>query len=190
MYNETMISVLSEPIDVGVPGDANNAQAEVSIERLEDEITTLCAHLGAAEHRWLTAIGEFDARSGWVGIGIASCAHWLNWKCGVSLPAAHEKVRIARALRALPAISVAMARGELSYSKVRAITRVATPANESSLVRLARQGTASHVEEIVRRYRRVCRAEDTADAAKAQRDREVRYRWDDAGNLVLNVPSF
>src|SRR5690349_4274622 len=97
----------------------------LALNQLEDEITTLCAHLGAAEHRLLTAIGEFDARSGWAGLGIASCAHWLSWKCGLSLPAAHEKVRVARALRTLPEIGAAMARGELSYSKVRALTRVA-----------------------------------------------------------------
>lgn len=157
------------------------------IEQLEVEITTLCAHLGAAEHRLLTAIGEFDARSGWVGLGIASCAHWLGWKCGLSLPAAHEKVRVARALRDLPEIGAAMARGEISYSKVRALTRVATRANEAALVRLARQGTASHVEEIVRRYRRVSRVEDAAAAAKAQCEREVRYRWDDDGTLVLHA---
>ena len=80
-----------------------------------------------------------------------------------------------------------MATGVLSYSKVRAITRVATPENEESLVRLARQGTASHIEEIVRRYRKVSRIEDAAAAAKAHRSREVRYRWDDDGTLILNA---
>ena len=159
----------------------------VPLIELEDEITTLCAHLGAAEYRLLVAIGEFDTLGGWVGLGIASCAHWLSWKCGVSLPAAHEKVRVARALRALPAISAAMATGAISYSKVRALTRVATPQNEESLVRLARQGTASHIEEIVRRYRKVSRVEEAAAAAKAHRSREVRYRWDDDGTLILNA---
>jgi len=80
-----------------------------------------------------------------------------------------------------------MARGELSYSKVRALTRVATAANESALVRLAQQGTASHVEEIVRRYRRVSRLDDAADAAKVQRNREVRYHWDEDGTFVLRA---
>jgi len=157
------------------------------LQQLEDEITTLCAHLGAAEHRLLVAIGEFDARKGWVGLGIASCAHWLGWKCGIALPTAHDKVRVARALRELPEISTAMSRGELSYSKVRALTRVATRANESSLVRIARQGTASHVEEVVRRYRKVQRLAETAQAAKLQRTRQLRYHWDDDGTLILRA---
>jgi hypothetical protein len=172
---------------MSTPANALAIVQPPTIDQLEDEITTLCAHLGAAEHRLLVAIGEFDARGGWTGIGIASCAHWLGWKCGISLPAAHERVRIARALRQLPLISTAMSCGELSYSKVRALTRAATPANEVALVRLAKQGTASHIEEIVRRYRRVCRADDTANAAKVQRAREVRYRWDDDGTFVLHA---
>jgi hypothetical protein len=155
-----------------------------TIEDLETEITTLCAHLGAAEYRLLRAIGEFDARKGWWGIGIASCAHWLGWKCGISRAAAHEHVRVARALRELPEIGAAMARGELSYSKVRALTRVATPATDGALARLGRQGTAMHVEEIVRRYRRVRRAGETA-TIEAQRSRELRYRWDEDGSLVI-----
>lgn len=168
------------------PPDADAAAAR-PLQQLEDEITTLCAHLGAAEHRLLMAIAEFDHRGGWNGLGIASCAHWLSWKCGLSLPAAHEKVRIARALRELPQLSAAMSRGQLSYSKARALTRVATPANEASLLELARQGTASHIEEVVRRYRKVQRLAEAAEAAKVQRSREVRYRWDEDGTFVLTA---
>ena len=153
----------------------------------EDEITTLCAHISAAECRLLRAIGEFDARSGWAGIGIASCAHWLNWKCGISLVTAHERVRVARALRELPATGAAMGRGELSYSKVRAITRVATPENEATLVNLARKGTAHHLEETVRQYRKLRRTEETKTGAERQRGREVRYHWDDDGMLVIRA---
>ncbi|MDH5671174.1 MAG: hypothetical protein OEZ06_03440 [Myxococcales bacterium] len=83
---------------------AEQASSERSIEQLENAITELSAHLSAATHRWLVDIAEFDRRAGWAGIGVASCAHWLNWRCGVSLVAAREKVRVARALEALPKI--------------------------------------------------------------------------------------
>jgi hypothetical protein len=82
------------------------------------------------------------------------CAHWLNWKCGIDLGAAREKVRTARALEKLPQVSAAMERGEVSYSKVRAITRVATPENEHYFLNIALHGTAHHVETLVRAYRR------------------------------------
>src|SRR6476659_677209 len=96
-----------------------------AIADLAAEIFTLTGHLNAANHRWLMLIAEFDRRTGWSDGATQSCAHWLNWKCGIALGAAREKVRVARALENLPKISAAMGSGGLSYSKVREITRVA-----------------------------------------------------------------
>src|SRR6516164_8718393 len=100
----------------------------LSLRELEAEITELAGHLNAAQHRWLTLIAEFDRRHGWNDGATKSCAHWLNYKCGIDLGAAREKVRVAHALQGLPAISAAMSCGQLSYSKVRALTRVACAA--------------------------------------------------------------
>jgi len=90
------------------------APLPLSITELEAQITELAGHLNAANHRWLMLIAEFDRREGWADGSTRSCAHWLSWKCGVDLGAAREKVRVARALAALPKISAAMAGGELS----------------------------------------------------------------------------
>ncbi len=130
-------------------------------------------------------IAEFDRREGWGGIGIRSCAHWLTWKCGIDLVTAREKVRVARALDALPGISDAMRRGELSYSKVRAMTRIATPANEPALLAIALNGTASHVERVSRLYRRTSRAAERDVAAAQHRDRELTYYCDEDGCFVF-----
>src|ERR1700676_2310175 len=100
----------------------------ISLEELEAQITELAGQLNAANYRWLMLIAEFDRRNGWSDGKLHSCAHWLNFKCGLDLGAAREKVRVAHALPALPKIAAAMARGELSYSKVRALTRVAEEA--------------------------------------------------------------
>ncbi|MCB1690841.1 MAG: DUF222 domain-containing protein, partial [Halioglobus sp.] len=105
-----------------------------NLATLEDEITELAAHLNAATYRLLTLIREFDERHGWSGAGMKSCAHWLNWKCGIAMGAAREKVRIAHALNDLPQISSALRGGKVSFSKVRAMTRVATPQNEDYLL--------------------------------------------------------
>ena len=123
---------------------------------LSDEITTLAGHLNAANYRFLKLLDEFDRHDGWAGDGIRSLAHWLNFKCGLGELVAREKVRVARALRPLPLIDAAFERGEISYSKVRAMTRVATPENEAELLNIARHGTAAHMERLVRAYRR-CR---------------------------------
>lgn len=111
-------------------GASLHAQSPRSLDELEAEITELTGHLNAAQHRWLTLVAEFDRRNGWAAAGCASCAHWLNFKCGVALGAAREKVRVAHALESLPKISAAMSRGQVSYSKVRAVTRVADAAME------------------------------------------------------------
>src|SRR5687767_15693308 len=100
--------------------DAVEADA---LQDLGDEIATLAAHVHAATHRLLTLIAEFDQRRGWELEGHRSCAHWLAFRTGVDLGAAREKVRAARALERLPLVSEAMARGELSFAKVRSLTR-------------------------------------------------------------------
>jgi hypothetical protein len=104
------------------------------MDRLGDEIAELSAHLEAATARLLDRIREFDARGGW-NTGFRSCAHWLSWRVGLDPGAAREKVRVARALGTLPLMAATLARGELSYAKVRALTRVATPETEERLVK-------------------------------------------------------
>src|SRR5256714_857819 len=123
------------------------------LDQLGDEIALLSAHLDAATARLLDLIREFDARGGW-NSGFRSCAAWLSWRVGLDLGAARERVRVARALGTLPRLAQALARGELSYAKVRALTRVATPETEERLLAVGRAGTTEHVERIVRGWRR------------------------------------
>jgi len=152
---------------------------------LEAEITELCGHLNAAQHRWLLLIAEFDRRNGWSDGATQSCAHWLNWQCGIDLGAAREKVRVAHAIEKLPRISEAMAQGQLSYSKVRALTRVACPQTENYLLHIALHGTAAHVEKLVRGFRRAEEAEALSREARQQATRKLTYFYGDDGSLIL-----
>src|ERR1700750_1065063 len=131
---------------------ATHASA-ATLERLGDAIAELSTHLDAASARLLDLIRDFDARGGWNN-GFRSCAEWLSWRVGLDLGAAREKVRVARALATLPRLAQALSRGELSYAKVRALTRIATPETEERLLAIGRAGTAEHVERIVRGWRR------------------------------------
>jgi len=144
------------------------ADSIAALDRLGDEIAELSAHLEAATARLLDLIREFDAREGWNN-GFKSCAHWLSWRIGLDLGAVREKVRVARALGTLPLLAGALAHGELSYAKVRALTRVATPETEERLLGVGRAGTAEHVERIVRGWRRV-------DLKAEARESAARYR--------------
>jgi hypothetical protein len=154
-----------------------------ALERLGDEIAELSAHLAAAAARLLDLIREFDARDGW--IGARSCAEWLSWRIGLDLGAARERMRVARALGGLPQLAGALARGELSYSKVRALTRVATPETEARLLAVGRAGTAAHVEKIVRGWRVVDRQVENRTAATRHRSRSLQVYTDADGMVVV-----
>jgi Domain of unknown function (DUF222) len=157
---------------------------DVELERLGDEIAELAAHLDAAAARLLDLIREFDTRGGW-GNGFASCAHWLAWRVGLALGAAREHVRVARALGDLPRLREALARGELSYSKVRALTRVATAETEARLIAVGRAGTAEHVELIVRGWRRMDRKAEAEESTRRHRHRALHVFPDADGMVVI-----
>src|SRR5688572_20897440 len=157
---------------------------ELALKRLGDEIAELAAHLDAATGRLLDLIRECDARGGW-GNGFRGCAEWLTWRIGLAPGAAREHVRVARALGTLPRLAQALARGELSYSKVRALTRVATPETEEGLLSGGRGGTAAHVERIVRAWRAVDRNAEVHETAERHRLRTLHVHQDEDGMVVI-----
>jgi len=154
--------------------------------RLADEITEMAAHLAAGTCELLELIHIFDEEEGWSGPGIASCAQWLNWKCSMSMGTARERVRVARALPALPKILAAFRIGKVSYSKVRAMTRVATRRNEDVLLNVAFHGTAAHVETHVRLYRKVKRIEAFEQGEVQHAKRRLSLYEDDDGSWVMS----
>lgn len=160
---------------------------EAPLAELAAEITAVAVSVNVVSYRWLVLIAEFDRRRGWAAAGARSCAHWLNWRCGLDLGAAREKVRVAHALARLPLIAGAMANGELSYSKVRALTRIATADNEAELLVAARDATAHHVESLVRQYRRTQEVAELTREARQFAKRQLRYSFDDDGALVVRA---
>ena len=159
--------------------------ASMEDDALAAAVSTLAAHIHAATWRLLALIAEFDRREVWAVQGALSCAHWLSWACGIDTHTAREKVRVARALTELPLLSEALAKGELGYSKVRALTRIATSENEADLLDIGLHGTAQHVEKFVRLHRRAKRAEETARADAQHENRGLTFRHEDDGTVVL-----
>lgn len=174
---------MEKPLAATTPDDGSSRE---SSERLGAEIAELCSYIYAAEHRLLTLIRKFDDQEGWRRLGFHSCAYWLNFKCGIDMNTTRERVRVAHALGRLPKIDARFARGALSYSKVRAMTRIADESNEDYLLMIAKHGTAYHVEKLVSKFRRVARLND-AGATKAQHDnRKLHCYYDPDGCLVIN----
>src|SRR5919201_1275772 len=155
--------------------------AELTIEELEDQVAEIASHIYAGTCRWLELVAELDRRGGCAQWGCGSCAEWLAWRCALMPRAAREHVRVARRLCELPLLHAAFARGELSYAKVRALTRVARPESEEELLELARHLTAAQLERAVRAYRRV----SSEEAAAAQAAAYIGYCWDEDGSLLL-----
>jgi hypothetical protein len=160
---------------------ASPAPVTARLEALEEEIVFLAAHLHAAEHRFLTLIAEYDRLRGWELGGHRSCAHWLAFRTGFDLGACRERVRAARALANLPLTSASMSRGELSFSKVRALSRVATPENEGDLLDLARGCTAAQLERVVRGFKLGSRQDEVERERERLKSRRLSVFPDDEG---------
>jgi uncharacterized protein DUF222/HNH endonuclease len=150
------------------------------------EISKLSAYIYAATYRLLLLIREFDEKNYWHHPGLCSCAHWLNFQCGIGMNAAREKVRVAHALKDLPLISAGFEKGELSYSKVRAMTRIANADNEEKLMSVAKHGTAHHVEKLVSLYRGCVRRQDRQNANIQHLNRAVSIHYDDDGSMIIH----
>src|SRR4051794_20333295 len=158
-------------------------EAKQTVEQLGNEITELAGHIQAATFRWLCLVAEFDQREGWGTCGVKSTAEWVGLYCSISPVAAREYVRVARRLPELPLTREAFRRGELSYSKVRALTRLDDVEREAELLEIAQHATAAGVERAVRGYRWVVRANS---APAAYDERFLRLRHDDDGSVLVS----
>jgi Domain of unknown function (DUF222)/HNH endonuclease len=156
--------------------------ARLELDELESELATLAAHLYAGTCRWLELVGELDRRGGFAEEGPDSCAAWVAWRCGLSERAAREHVRVARCLRELPQTQAAFGQGQVSYAKVRALTRVATAESEEDMLQLARVLTAAELERTVRCYRRVT----TAEAREQLENASLSLWWNPDGMLEVH----
>ena len=164
-----------------------NPVTKRNIDDLEEEIISLAKHMNQDEYRFLVMVREFDIRQGWRAYQFNNCAEWLNMKCGISPGTAREKVRVALALLDLPQCSEGFAKGELSYSKVRAMTRAANVFNEETLVDYALKATAHQVEEHCRRLRNADRRQSTPDARRAWQARSLKRTCHPDGMMSIHV---
>ena len=152
----------------------------VPLERLEEEISAMSSRIAAATATWLVWIAAYDRREGWASWGAKSCAHWLNWQCGVSPRSAREHVWVARKLDGLAKVRLVFLAGELSYSKVRAICRVADLDNEAELIEMATVTTASQLDRIVAKMP----SPDSNTADEVSRC-DVSFKHNDDGTVTM-----
>ena len=186
-------TLIAQPAGAGAAAQAAHPAAaalgEVTeppdLDHLGDRIAELSARIDAATYELLCYLHQFNQQYGWEGF--RSCAHWLNWRTGLDLGAAREKLRVAAALDALPHISAAMACGRLSYSKVRALSRVAAPATEAWLLAVACGATAAQVERLVRGWRQADQAAQADGEQVRLASRMLSTQVDDNGMLLLRA---
>ncbi|MCC5874007.1 MAG: DUF222 domain-containing protein [Gammaproteobacteria bacterium] len=164
---------------------ANIDLTAFSQTELEDHLAQVCSHYYAAEFHLLRCIQECERRGGDLSHGMKSTAHWLHARFGIALGAAREKVRVAHALAELPTVSETLSRGQISYSKVRALTRIATPDNEAELLQFAERSTAADMEQLCKEYRQLEKLENPQWPAIQYRMRRLGWYWDEEGMLVI-----
>ena len=167
------------------PSGPERSEDDDELRKLGERIAELAARINSAEARMMTLIAEFDRRGGWKDGGYSSCAEWLAWRTGTKIGTARERVRTARALERLPRTADALKHGTISYAKVRALTRVATPEREAELLEFARAGSAAKLERTVRMLKKLSRdAELTAEQAR-RRSRAFSVFVDGDGMYVV-----
>ena len=172
----------SEP--ASAPSRSEAGRPEDDLARLGDRIAELAAGINAAEAQMMTLIADFDRRGGWKD-GFGSCAEWLAWKIGIKIGPARERVRAARALENLPQTAGALREGSISYAKVRALTRVATPESEATLLEFARAGSAANLEQKVRMWKKLSRNEELTAEQARHRSRAFSVFVDGDGMYVV-----
>jgi hypothetical protein len=180
-----MSAVMSRPA-----ADFHSSTDEPSVDDLDAAISRLARQMNAECYQMLVLVREFDDRFCWKKWTFNSCAEWLAWRCEFSLSAAREKVRTAHALRSLPAIAAAFAEGRLSYSKVRALTRVAHGHDEDLLLAYALNATVAQVEERCRQIRNI-QPDSRHHARRAWECRSLTMWRDDRRGILrlrLEVP--
>lgn len=190
MAPETTVDVVEAEVGQAVGlavGLAN--ESEVPLEVLERSLTSHAAHIASAEAQWLGWLGEYCVRKGWGDWGCSGPVQWLSWQCGMSPSTARDKVRVAMALRTLPVIRSRFAEGRLSYSKVRAVTRVATPDSDADLAGLALAATGGQLDVIVRSYKKALDADKGAKTAWASRSWRSRSDGEESTVYTLRVPN-
>jgi Domain of unknown function (DUF222)/HNH endonuclease len=159
-------------------------ESDARVERM-DRVAVLFSEITSATRAFLAALAESDRHRDWADEGFASCAEWLAWQLGINRNTANEKVRAARALERLPLISEAMSRGEISFTKVRALTRAATPDNEAELLEFAQAGSAANLERIVRGWKQLSRGDELQQDQIRHRSRYLTVVPDDNGMYIV-----
>ena len=158
---------------------------EVPLERLEAEITGFASRIASATARWLIWIAAYDRREGWATWQTKSMAHWLNWQCGMSPRTAREHVQVARKLEQFALLRATFLAGEISFSKARAIARVVNEHNEQELLDLARDATASQLDQITGK---MPDTDTNGDDEAKKLGIAVRNNGDGTGTMMITAP--
>lgn len=177
----TTRSPLMSSLDHSPSPDASRCRHAMSTG---DELVALGWEVNAHRHRIVRLAARFDAELEWHRQGLKSASRWIAEQLQVQSSTAREWIRVGHALRHLPLIDAAFASQELSYAKVRILTRWADADNEVQLLSLARERTADRLSTAI--------ARSFADDGETDEAREVRLHeeraftsWTDGDGMTI-----
>lgn len=174
-----------EVVEALESGERDPAFADVDDDALVEMARGAAADVAAATSRWLMILAELVTRGVWAEQGARTPTQWLSWAVSMGESTAREHIRVALRLRRFPKVAKLFAAGEISYSKVRAITRL-DPKLEDQLLEYATYATGAQLERIVRGYRSV------EDAAPGEQEdpwvrRQLIWRQEPDGTLDVRL---
>ena len=163
----------------------NRSLHELPVDELGKRVVDLAGRIAASTSRFLVLVAQFDARQGYLSFGLASTAQWLSHACGITHRTAVEHVRVARSLRHYPRLAEEMGAGRLSFSQVRAISRLDQPDEHAlveDLIEVAQYGTAAQLEVVVRGLRTIDHNDKDTDPGEY-----LKHCWTDDSRWQLTA---
>ncbi len=153
---------------------------------LADRLRNTAQIWARSQHELVCLAAEFADSGEWLVAGASSAAAWLAEVADVEACTTRVWVRVGRCLRTLHASADAFANGELSYSKIRTLTRVATVENESELAALAKTVPAADLGRAIAQWLQQSSDPDALDRYQ-QRRRSIHWRSDPDGMVSTSM---
>jgi len=125
------------------------AERQISWQVAHEALSRLARARAAAdaeEGRWLLAAERAAVH---VHLGYGSFSEYIERLFGYQPRSLQERLRVAEALEGLPALAQALSSGELSWSAVRELTRVAVSDTEQEWLEFARGKTLRQLEQVL-----------------------------------------
>jgi hypothetical protein len=154
--------------------------------RLSHDLNDALTTWSTSQRTVIGLAADFADSGEWMATGAVSAAHWIAGVADIEVCTAREWIRVGRRLRVLPLIADLFEADELSYSKVRTLSRIATPENEQQLAAIAADVPAGALPRAIAAW--LHRTSNDAELERHQHEqRSVTWRNEPDGLVTFTA---